>query len=222
MGFVGSERTTRRVVARLKHEYVRSTHRIYKPWVTEPGMWLQFDYGKGPVVGRSADHAVLCLAGLVPLPGGARPRRPDLPVPRLGVGPDAADDGRCADLPAHRQREDGDHPARGRSGRPQPGDPGGGPLLRGGDPHLCGGRPRVQGRQRVERQAGQGRRPAPPGQPGGRLSRLLVPRAGLCGGDPALQHPGAPRDRRTSGRSAGGRAGRAARHPRRALLGGPG
>jgi transposase len=50
MGFSGSERTTRRVVARLKHDYVRSTHRIYKPWVTEPGMWLQFDYGKGPMV----------------------------------------------------------------------------------------------------------------------------------------------------------------------------
>ena len=50
MGFEGSERTTRRVVARLKGDYARSTHRIYKPWVTEPGMWLQFDYGKGPVV----------------------------------------------------------------------------------------------------------------------------------------------------------------------------
>ena len=50
MGFVGSERTTRRVVARLKSNYVRSTHRIYKPWITEPGMWLQFDYGKGPLV----------------------------------------------------------------------------------------------------------------------------------------------------------------------------
>jgi len=53
MGFSGSERTTRRVVAKLKQDYVHSTHRIYKPWVTEPGMWLQFDYGKGPsVAGR--------------------------------------------------------------------------------------------------------------------------------------------------------------------------
>ena len=66
MGFVGSECTTRRVVARLKREYFRSTHRIYKPWVTEPGMWLQFDYGKVPVVaGRTT--TVLRLAGLVPL-----------------------------------------------------------------------------------------------------------------------------------------------------------
>lgn len=50
MGFCGSERTTRRVVARLKGEYARATHRIYKPWVSEPGMWLQFDYGQGPLV----------------------------------------------------------------------------------------------------------------------------------------------------------------------------
>jgi transposase len=50
MGFVGSERTTRRVVARLKAEYIRATHRVYKPWVTEPGMWIQFDYGQGPLV----------------------------------------------------------------------------------------------------------------------------------------------------------------------------
>ncbi|MGH9208860.1 MAG: IS21 family transposase [Acidimicrobiales bacterium] len=50
MGFGGSERTTRRVVAVLKDEYIRATHRVYKPWVTEPGMWLQFDYGQGPLV----------------------------------------------------------------------------------------------------------------------------------------------------------------------------
>jgi transposase len=50
MGFVGSERTTRRVVAQLKADYVRANHRIYKPWVTEPGLWLQFDYGVGPLV----------------------------------------------------------------------------------------------------------------------------------------------------------------------------
>ena len=51
---------------------------------------------------------------------------------------------------------------------------------------------------------------------------FVVPRAGLCGGDPALQHPGPQRDRPTSRRSVGRRAGRAARHPGRALLGGLG
>jgi transposase len=51
MGYSGSERTTRRVVAHAKAAWRRSTHRIYKPWITEPGHWLQWDYGDGPRVG---------------------------------------------------------------------------------------------------------------------------------------------------------------------------
>jgi hypothetical protein len=50
MGYTGSERTTRRVVAALKANYNIQTHRIYKPWITEPGMWLQYDFGAGPVI----------------------------------------------------------------------------------------------------------------------------------------------------------------------------
>jgi transposase len=50
MGYTGSERTTRRVVAILKSSYQRATHRIYKPWIPEPGLWLQYDFGDGPVV----------------------------------------------------------------------------------------------------------------------------------------------------------------------------
>lgn len=50
MGYSGSERTTRRVVAAMKESYRRRNHRIYKPWITEPGMWLQYDFGDGPVV----------------------------------------------------------------------------------------------------------------------------------------------------------------------------
>ena len=50
MGYVGSERTTRRVVAALKKSYRHSHHRTYKPWLTEPGAWLQYDFGAGPVV----------------------------------------------------------------------------------------------------------------------------------------------------------------------------
>ena len=44
--------------------------RTYRPWVPEPGLWLQFDWGKGPDVGGREDLAVLCLAGLVAVPGG--------------------------------------------------------------------------------------------------------------------------------------------------------
>ena len=51
MGYTGSERTTRRVVATLKAACKRQDHRIYKPWITEPGHWLQYDFGDGPVVG---------------------------------------------------------------------------------------------------------------------------------------------------------------------------
>ena len=24
--------------------------RVHRPWVTEPGMWLQYDYGDGPLI----------------------------------------------------------------------------------------------------------------------------------------------------------------------------
>ncbi len=53
MGYMGSERTTRRAVARAKRAW-RSEHgRRTRPWVTEPGLWMQWDYGDGPeVAGR--------------------------------------------------------------------------------------------------------------------------------------------------------------------------
>ena len=62
MGYPGSERTTRRVVAALKRDYLRVSHRIYRPWIPEPGLWLQWDYGHGPVV--EGMRAVLFCAWL--------------------------------------------------------------------------------------------------------------------------------------------------------------
>ena len=50
MGYTGSERTTRRAVAKVKASYRAGHVRVHRPWVTEPGMWLQYDYGDGPVV----------------------------------------------------------------------------------------------------------------------------------------------------------------------------
>lgn len=50
LGYTGSERTTRRAVAAVKQEYRAGRVRVHRPWVTEPGMWLQYDYGDGPVV----------------------------------------------------------------------------------------------------------------------------------------------------------------------------
>jgi len=50
MGYKGSERTTRRAVAKVKASYRAGHVRVHRPWVTEPGMWLQYDYGDGPVI----------------------------------------------------------------------------------------------------------------------------------------------------------------------------
>jgi hypothetical protein len=50
LGYTGSERTTRRAVARVKAAYRLGRVRVHRPWVTEPGMWLQYDFGDGPVI----------------------------------------------------------------------------------------------------------------------------------------------------------------------------
>lgn len=50
MGFAGSERTTRRAVAQAKRNYRAGRVRVHRPWVTEPGLWLQYDFGDGPVI----------------------------------------------------------------------------------------------------------------------------------------------------------------------------
>ncbi len=62
MGYGGSERTTRRVVEALKAEWRRDHARSYKPWIPEPGLWLQWDYGEGPMV--EGTRAVLFCAWL--------------------------------------------------------------------------------------------------------------------------------------------------------------
>lgn len=50
MGFAGDERTVRRAVAEAKAAYSDGKRRTYRPWVPEPGMWLQYDWGTGPVI----------------------------------------------------------------------------------------------------------------------------------------------------------------------------
>jgi transposase len=54
MGYLGSERTTRRAVAQAKRCWRAEHGRRFRPWVTEPGLWMQWDYGDGPkIAGRS-------------------------------------------------------------------------------------------------------------------------------------------------------------------------
>jgi hypothetical protein len=50
MGYLGSERTTRRAVARAKAAWRAGHGRITRPWIPEPGLWMQWDYGTGPVI----------------------------------------------------------------------------------------------------------------------------------------------------------------------------
>ncbi|HUP86914.1 MAG TPA: IS21 family transposase [Acidimicrobiales bacterium] len=50
MGFTGNERTTRRAIEAAKARYAAGHRRTFRPWVPEPGMWLQWDWGHGPQV----------------------------------------------------------------------------------------------------------------------------------------------------------------------------
>ena len=50
LGYEGSERSTRRAVAQVRAAYRFGRVRVHRPWITEPGMWLQYDFGDGPVI----------------------------------------------------------------------------------------------------------------------------------------------------------------------------
>jgi hypothetical protein len=60
MGYAGSERTTRRAVARLKANRAAGRRRVFRPWIPEPGMWAQYDFGDGPRIGGTAT-ILFCL-----------------------------------------------------------------------------------------------------------------------------------------------------------------
>jgi hypothetical protein len=55
LGYAGSDRTVRRALAAVKLNYRAGRRRVYRPWIPEPGMWAQWDWGHGPrVAGRQA------------------------------------------------------------------------------------------------------------------------------------------------------------------------
>lgn len=65
LGYTGSERTTRRAVAAVKRQRTLGSGRVYRPWVTEPGMWFQYDFGDGPKVVLAAelnDHQTAAIS----------------------------------------------------------------------------------------------------------------------------------------------------------------
>ena len=64
LAFTGYGRTTRCAVAEAKQAWRSENRRRYRPWITEPGLWLQFDWGTGPVVfgpdGRPRPTLLFC------------------------------------------------------------------------------------------------------------------------------------------------------------------
>jgi len=63
MGYRGSERTTRRAVARAKRAWRQQHGRRIRPWLPEPGLWMQWDYADGPeVAGRATSLFCAWLA----------------------------------------------------------------------------------------------------------------------------------------------------------------
>jgi transposase len=63
LGYTGSERSTRRAVAQVRAAYRFGRVRVHRPWITEPGHWIQYDFGDGPVIdGRKMVLFVAWLA----------------------------------------------------------------------------------------------------------------------------------------------------------------
>jgi transposase len=50
LGFAGTDRTTRRAVSIAKASWRAGNRRVHRPWMPEPGLWLQWDWGEGPQI----------------------------------------------------------------------------------------------------------------------------------------------------------------------------
>lgn len=50
LGFTCTVRSTRRALAPVKKAYLLGHTRVHRPWITEPGLWLQYDFGEGPLI----------------------------------------------------------------------------------------------------------------------------------------------------------------------------
>ena len=149
MGFTGSERTTRRAVAEVKAAYRAGHRRVHRPWVPEPGLWLQYDYGDGPRDRRRATVLFCAWLAWSPVPGGAPVAGQD---DADGDRRDRRDAPRClGGVPTYVLTDNEktvtiEHVAGIAVRNPQMVDvrrP-----LRADDRHLCAGRPGQQGRRR--------------------------------------------------------------------------
>ncbi len=63
LGYTGTDRTTRRALAEIKAQWRLGSTRVNRPWIAEPGLWLQYDFADGPLVaGRMVVLLVAWLA----------------------------------------------------------------------------------------------------------------------------------------------------------------
>ena len=62
LGYTGSDRSTRRAFARVRAAYRLGNTRVHRPWICEPGMWIQYDFGDGPLI--DGKKTVLYIAWL--------------------------------------------------------------------------------------------------------------------------------------------------------------
>ena len=69
LGYTGTDRTTRRALAEIKSQWRLGNTRVHRPWITEPGLWLQYDFADGPIVAGTQGGAIGGVVGVVPVPG---------------------------------------------------------------------------------------------------------------------------------------------------------
>ena len=164
---------------------VAGHRRTNRPWITEPGLWLQFDWREGPKapagMGRRGGRGCSARGWPSQVPGGDPGLGPDPAHADHVPGCDAAPPGRGPDLCPDRQPEDRQHRSRGRGPGAASADRRGRPALRHAGPYLRPFRSGVQGRDR-----GDGRSRRRIWRPPTRTSAPTTPRS------PSSRPPGRP------------------------------
>ena len=172
MGYLGSERTTRRAVAAAKRRWRAEHGRRYAAVDGRAGAVDAVGLRRRPEGRRPLDGAVLRVAGVVALPRDRSAVGSDDAVGGDGARSRVAGVRRRADLRADRQRADGVDRPRLRDGGAQPADRLGRPPLRADDRELRAGRPAVQGRLGGDGPDRQGRSGPDRAQPARRIRGL--------------------------------------------------
>ena len=114
LGYTGSERTTRRAVAEVKAAYRAGRRRVHRPWVPEPGMWFQYDFGDGPRVNGVGTQLFCAWLAWCRFRVVLALLDKTLPSVMAAIDQTLRAVGWGADLRADRQREDRDQRARRR------------------------------------------------------------------------------------------------------------